>query len=192
MFGGVAAGLAKRTGFSVGLIRVVFIIATVLTTGYLAMGYVLAWLLIPAEDADSNIGTKALADKRGIGLAAGLASILVVALVIASALNAPWVDSLAVPIIACAAGLVLIWRNAPEEELEYFRGLADPAGMTEKAPRSRRVLRVIAAVVLLVIGLTLLLEGHDRHRAAQAAGGRHPAGRRNRAGIRAVVAPDRD
>ncbi len=162
MFGGVAAGLAKRTGFSVGLLRVVFIVATVLTSGYLAMGYVLAWLLIPAEDAKSNIGTKALADKRGIGLAAGLASILVVALIIASALNAPWVDSLAVPIIACAAGLVLIWRNAPEEELEYFRGLADPAGMTQKAPRSRRVLRVIAAVVLLVIGLTILLEGHDR------------------------------
>ena len=162
LFGGVAAGLAKRTGFSVGLIRVVFIIATVLTTGYLAMAYILAWLLIPAEDADGNIGTKALADKRGIGLAAGLASVLVLALVIASALNAPWVTSLAVPLIACAAGLVLIWRNAPAEELEYLHGLADPAGMTETAPRSRRVLRIIAAAVLLVIGLTLLLEGHDR------------------------------
>ncbi len=162
LFGGVAAGLAKRTGFSVGLIRVVFIIATVVTTGYLAMAYVLAWLLIPAEDAEGNIGTKALADKRGIGLAAGLASVLVLALIIASALNAPWVTSLAVPLIACAAGLVLIWRNAPEDELDYLRGLADPAGMTETAPRSRRVLRVIAAAVLLVIGLTLLLQGHDR------------------------------
>ena len=161
MFGGVAAGLAKKTGFSVGLIRVVFIIATVLTTGYLAMGYVLAWLLIPAEDADGNIGTKALADKRGIVLAGGLASILVVALIIASALNAPWVTSLAVPLIACAAGLVLIWRNAPAEELDYLRGLADPAGMTEKAPRSRRVFRIIAALMLLVAGLTLLLQGHD-------------------------------
>jgi signal transduction histidine kinase len=162
LFGGVAAGLAKRTGFSVGLIRVIFIIAIVLSTGYLAMAYVLAWLLIPAEDADGNIGTKALADKRGIVLAAGLASVLVVALVIASALNAPWVTSLAVPIIACAAGLVLIWRNAPEEELEYLRSLADPAGMTETAPRSRRVLRIVAAGVLLVIGLWLLLAGHDR------------------------------
>jgi signal transduction histidine kinase/phage shock protein PspC (stress-responsive transcriptional regulator) len=162
LFGGVAAGLAKRTGFSVGLIRVAFIIATVVTTGYLAMAYVLAWLLIPAEDAESNIGTKALADKRGIGLAAGLASVLVLALIIASALNAPWVTSLAVPLIASAAGLVLIWRNAPEDELEYLRGLADPAGMTETAPRSRRVLRVIVAAVVLVIGLTLLLQGHDR------------------------------
>ncbi len=162
LFGGVAAGLAKRTGISVGLIRVVFIIAIVLSTGYLAMAYILAWLLIPAEDADGNIGTKALADKRGIVLAAGLASVLVVALVIASALNAPWVTSLAVPIIACAAGLVLIWRNAPAEELEYLRSLADPAGMTETAPRSRRVLRIVAAGVLLVIGLWLLLEGHDR------------------------------
>jgi signal transduction histidine kinase len=162
MFGGVAAGLAKRTGFSAGLIRVVFIVATVLSTGYLAMAYVLAWLLIPAEDADSNIATKALRDKRGIGLAAVAASILVVALIIASALNAPWVDSLAVPLVVCAAGLVLIWRNASEGELEYLRGLADPAGLTETAPRSRRVFRIIGALVLLVAGLTLLLQGHDR------------------------------
>jgi signal transduction histidine kinase len=162
LFGGVAAGLAKRTGFSVGFIRVAFIIATLVTTGYLAMAYVLAWLLIPAEDADANIGTKALADRRGIGMAAGLASVLVLALLIASALNAPWVTSLAVPLVVCAAGLVLIWRNAPEEELEYLRGLLDPEGMTEKAPRSRRVLRIALAAVLLILGLTALLEGHER------------------------------
>ena len=134
LFGGVTAGIARRTGFSVGLIRAGIVVATLVTTGYLAMAYVLAWLLIPAEDADSNIGTKALADRRGIGLAAALASVLVVALIIASALNAPWVTSLAVPIIACAVGLVLIVRNAPEDELGPFRGLADPAGMTRTAP----------------------------------------------------------
>ncbi len=162
LFGGVAAGIARRTGFSVGLIRAGIVVATLVTTGYLAMAYVLAWLLIPAEDADSNIGTKALADRRGIGLAAALASVLVVALIIASALNAPWVTSLAVPIIACAVGLVLIVRNAPEDELEYLRGLADPAGMTRTAPRSRRVMRVILAAVLLAFGLWALLGGHER------------------------------
>jgi signal transduction histidine kinase len=159
----VAAGLAKRTGFSVGLIRVVFVVVTLVSTGYLAMAYVLAWLLIPAEDAETNIATKALADKRGIGLAAGLTSVLVLALIVASALNAPWVNALAVPIIVCAAGLVLIWRNAPEEELEYLRGLAEPVGLTERAPRSRRVLRIILAALLLVFGLTALLQGHERY-----------------------------
>ena len=162
LFGGVAAGLAKRTGFSVGLIRAVIVVAALSTSGYLAVPYVLAWLLIPAEGADSNIATKALADKRGIGLAAGLTSVLAVALVIASALNAPWVTSIAVPVIICAAGLVLITRNAPEAELAYLRSLADPAGLTSTAPRSRRLLRFGVGALLVTIGLYLLLSGHER------------------------------
>jgi signal transduction histidine kinase len=162
LLGGVAAGVAKRTGLSVGLIRVVIVAATLLTTGYLAMAYVLAWLFIPAEGADRNIASKAVTDRRGIGLAVGLTSVLVVALVIASALNAPWVTSLAVPLIVCANGLVLISRNAPDEELAYLRSLADPAGLTATAPRSRRVLRFGIGALLLILGVYALLQGHER------------------------------
>ena len=162
LFGGVAAGLAKRTGFPVGLIRVVIVAAALLSSGYLAMPYVLAWLFIPADGADRNIASKAFADKRGIGLAAGLTSVLVVALVIASSLNAPWVTSFAVPLMVCAAGLVLISRNASEEELAYLRSLADPAGLTPTAPRSRRVLRFGLGALLIIFGLYALLQGHER------------------------------
>jgi signal transduction histidine kinase len=162
LFGGVAAGLAKRTGFSVGLIRAVIVGAALLSTGWLAMAYVLAWLFIPAEGADRNIASKAVTDKRGIGLAVELTSVLAVALVIASALNAPWVTSLAVPLIVCADGLVLISRNAPENELAYLRSLADPAGMTATAPRSRRVLRFGIGALLLILGVYALLQGHER------------------------------
>jgi signal transduction histidine kinase len=162
LLGGVAAGLAKRTGLSVGLIRAIIVGAVLLSTGWLAMAYVLAWLFIPAEGADRTIASKAVTDKRGIGLAVGLTSMLAVALVIASALNAPWVTSLAVPIIVCADGLVLISRNAPEEELAYLRSLADPAGMTATAPRSRRVLRFGIGALLLILGVYALLQGHER------------------------------
>ena len=162
LFGGVAAGIASRTGLSVGVIRVVIVAAALGTTGYLAVPYILAWLLIPAEGAESNIAMKALTDKRGIGLAAGLTSMLAIALVIASALNAPWVTSLAVPLIVCAAGLVLISRNASAEELAYLRSLADPAGLTATAPRSRRVLRALIGAALIISGLVALLQGHER------------------------------
>jgi signal transduction histidine kinase len=162
LLGGVAAGVARRTGLSVGLIRAVIVVAALLSTGYLAMAYVLAWLFIPADGADRNIASKAVTDKRGIGLAVGLTSVLVVALVIASALNAPWVTSLAVPLIVCADGLVLISRNAPDEELAYLRSLADPAGLTSTAPRSRRVLRFGIGALLLILGVYALLQGHER------------------------------
>ena len=69
-----------------------------------AAAYVVAWLLVPAEGADGNIAGKALTDRRGIALAAGLASLLVVVLVIASALHASWLNTLAWPLVICVAG----------------------------------------------------------------------------------------
>ena len=127
------------------------------TSGFAVAAYVVAWLLIPAAGADASIGARALADKRGLGLAAGLTSLLVLGLIIASALNAPWVTSLAVPIIVSAAGLAIIWRNAPQSELDYLRGLTDPVAMTGAGTRSRRVLRMVLALVLLLLGLYALL-----------------------------------
>jgi signal transduction histidine kinase len=162
VFGGVAAGLAKRTGFAVGPIRFVILVAALSTSGYLAMPYVLAWLFIPAEGADTNIATKAHADRRGIGLAFGLATMLCVALAIASALHALWVSSFAVPLVVCAAGLVLISRNATDEELAYLRSLAGPAGLSASAPRSRRIMRLGLGALLIIFGLFALLEGHQR------------------------------
>ena len=95
------------------MVRAIIVVAALATTGFGAAAYVVAWLLIPAAGAESSIGTRALRDKRGHRPRRGLTSILVLGLIIASALNAPWVTSLAVPLIVCAVGLALIWRNAP-------------------------------------------------------------------------------
>jgi signal transduction histidine kinase len=159
LLGGVAAGLARRTGISVGVWRVVFVVATIVTTGYLAIAYILAWLLVPAEGADRNIGSKALTDKRGIGLALGLTSVLVLALFIASAVNAPYITSLAVPLLVCADGLLLISRNSPEDEMGYLRGLAEPAGLAPTSRPSRRVLRIAVACIKPLAGIILLVGG---------------------------------
>jgi signal transduction histidine kinase len=162
LLGGVATGIARRTGFDVSVVRAVIVIAALATSGFAAAVYVVAWLLIPAVGAKSSIGTRALADKRGLGLAAGVMSIVVLALVIASALNAAWITSLAVPLIVCAAGLALIWRNAPQAELDVLRGLADPVAMSGPASRSRRLLRMLLALGLLALGLVALLGGHTK------------------------------
>ncbi len=73
----MAAGLAARTGFDVGAVRFVFVVAA-LASGFGLAAYVLAWLLVPAAGATTNIAAKALTDRRGITLAAGLGSLLVV------------------------------------------------------------------------------------------------------------------
>jgi signal transduction histidine kinase/phage shock protein PspC (stress-responsive transcriptional regulator) len=154
--GGVAAGVAARTGFDVTVVRTVFVLAA-LGSGFGAAAYVLAWLLVPADGEDSNIASKALTDRRGIALVAGLGSLLVVVLLIASALGAAWLGYLAWPLVISAAGIILIWRNAPADEQALMRRLAEP--LPDLALDNRRpgtVLRLSVAGLLLAGGLILL------------------------------------
>jgi signal transduction histidine kinase len=161
VLGGVAAGIAARTGFDASLIRALLGVGAVITFGLVAAGYVVAWLLIPAEGTTTNLAARALRDRRGIGLALALTSAMLVGLLVASALNAPWVTRLAWPLIVCVDGIVIIARNAPEEERKYLRELADPVAQTSRARRSRRLVRIGLAVALLIGGLGALLSGHE-------------------------------
>jgi signal transduction histidine kinase len=164
MAGGVAAGIASRTGFDVTAIRLALVVITLLTYGYGLAGYLVLWLVVPAAGAQASIGSKALTDKKGIAQAAALASLLVVGLIIASALNAPWITSLAGPLIICPAAVVLIWRNAPADEEEVLRRLAGPLLGLGDGTRSRHpVLRLLIAAALFAGGLAFLLSGHERY-----------------------------
>lgn len=162
----MAAGLAARTGVDVMIVRLVFVLATLVSVG--AAAYVLAWLFIPMAGEDRTIASKALTDRRGIALAAALGSLLIVMLVLASVLGASWIGNLAWPLVIGVAGLALIWRNAPAEEQETMRRLAEPLlgaggaklGLTGKGKRSATVVRASLAGVLLISGLALLLRGH--------------------------------
>lgn len=51
MVAGVCAGIANRYGYDVGLVRLIAVLLTVLTSGMGLLIYVAAWVLIPAADA---------------------------------------------------------------------------------------------------------------------------------------------
>jgi signal transduction histidine kinase/phage shock protein PspC (stress-responsive transcriptional regulator) len=157
---GVAAGLASRLGLDVTLVRTAFVVATVFG-GFGAAAYVLSWLLIPESGSSGNIATRALADRRGIALAAGLGSLLAILLILGSALGATWLGTVAWPLVVSVAGLVLIWRNAPAGEQALLRRLTDPLlGLAGGGSRTRIALRVAVATVLFFSGLSALLTGH--------------------------------
>jgi signal transduction histidine kinase len=161
--GGIAAGIATKTGFDVSAVRLALIVATLVTGGLVAAGYVLCWLVVPATGAESSIGSRALSDKSGVAQAAGLASLIGIGLIIASIVQAVWLTSLAFPIIVCAAGLLLIWRNAPDDEQVALRRLAGPLLGIGSGVRARHpVRRLLIAAVLLIVGLYALLHGHAR------------------------------
>jgi signal transduction histidine kinase len=143
-------------------IRIVLVVATVLSWGLVALVYLLAWLLIPAAGAETNIASKAITDRRGIALAVGLLSLLIVVLPLASVLHAGWLGSLAWPVLIGTAALVLIWRNAPDDERAAMRRLAEPLlGLTTGTRRYGLLIRIVIAVVLAAGGLTALKSAHE-------------------------------
>ena len=160
---GLAAGIAARTGIDVTLVRLAFVVAALLG-GFGVAAYVAGWLLLPAEGADGSIASRALNDRRGLALAAGLGSLLIIMLIIASLLGARWLSSVAWALVISVVGLTLIWRNTPPDEHAVLRRLADPVlGLAGAGRRRRPLLRIVAAVLLLIIGLAGLLSGRSAH-----------------------------
>lgn len=51
MLGGVCAGIAARYGYDVNLVRLIWVVATVLTSGAGILVYLVAWVLLPSAGA---------------------------------------------------------------------------------------------------------------------------------------------
>ena len=157
--GGVAAGVAAWKGFNVTTVRIVFVLIAMVSTGWFVPVYVAGWLLIPAADEDGSIATRARSDSRGIRLAIGLSSLVILLLLTAGALNGGWLVGWAWPQVFSVAGLVLIWRNAPQEEQAMLRRLVEPF---ETAAGSAKwtAFRLVLAGALLLGGVGWLFSAH--------------------------------
>ena len=160
--GGVAAGVAAWRGFSVTTVRIVFVLIALVSTGWFVPVYVAGWLLIPAADTETSIGSKAKSDGGGIRLAVGMASLVILVLLAASALNGGWFVGWVWPQMFSLAGLVLIWRNAPQEEQATLRRLVEPletaAGSSTRGKWS--AVRLVLAGALLIGGVGWLFSAH--------------------------------
>src|SRR5256885_1955051 len=64
MLAGVAGGVARTYGFDVGLVRIAFVVATVVTAGAAAVAYVVAWLVLPEAEAGEPVVASALRHAR--------------------------------------------------------------------------------------------------------------------------------
>jgi len=173
--GGVAGGIAAWRGFSPTTVRIVLAVAAFVSQGWAVPFYLFGWLLIPARGEDTTIVSKARHDSRGIALAVALASLLAVFLFLAGAFNDGDIGVYGWPQVFSVAFLVLIWRNAPDEERASLRRLVQPleslSGAGESSRRGTR-LRFIGAAVLVATGLgTTLLTLHGGTRLLAPLGG---------------------
>jgi signal transduction histidine kinase len=170
--GGVAAGLAGRFGLDVTLVRLILILLTLATGGYVAVAYVVGWLLIPEAGTEGTIAARARSDRRGIALAVAVLSLMIIAVPVISVTGNGRFSSLAPSLLLCLAGLVLIWRNATVSERSTMRDLVEPlAGFTGGRGRTRVILRALIAFVLLLGGVAALASAHRSIQALQQLGG---------------------
>ncbi len=107
---GVAAGIARRTGSPVGIVRLGFIVST-LFAGLGALVYLAAWALIPDEAAPESAAQRWLAHlavpgRRISSVLIGLGALLVVAA------TAPVA---AVAAVAVLVGAALLGDRPPEQ-----------------------------------------------------------------------------
>ena len=84
--------------------RIVLVVAAVLSGGFVAAAYVVAWMLIPMAGTEHGLAGKALADRRGLALVAGFWSVLIVVRILASVFKAGWLGSLVFPLAIVGGG----------------------------------------------------------------------------------------
>jgi phage shock protein PspC (stress-responsive transcriptional regulator) len=157
MIAGIAGAIAMRYGKDPTVIRVVLVLLG-LVSGFGVAVYVVAWLLLPQEGSTETIGTRALSDRQGITLAISLIPAFVLILLLGLALHASFVSSWGLPLLLGAAGLVLVYRNAEEDERAWLDNSVRALLQLGPEHQSRRAFlaRVGAGVVAFVLGVVVI------------------------------------
>ena len=165
--------MARRIGIDPIIIRGALIVfALVAATGVAV--YAVAWLVIPRDDGTPNILSKAIKDRKGLTGALAFVPALVVVLLLANALRAGWLSSIAWPIFIAAVSLLLIWRNAPDDELALVRHVAGPILGLDFEGRPSKVsviVRDLAGVGCVLGGVVLLVDSNPHQSVLRPLGG---------------------
>jgi signal transduction histidine kinase len=167
--GGVAAGIARRFGIDVSLVRLAFVVAC--AAGGFGLGaYLLAWILIPAG-ASGSTRSRLPTGRAAVEVALGTGLLLLAALLTFRELGIWFSDAIVWPLVLIASGGALLWRQSlggPAEPGagEPPAGRAPPhaalAGDARPAEATRAALaaesrRAAAAISRTGIGIALVI-----------------------------------
>ncbi|HEY7455363.1 MAG TPA: PspC domain-containing protein [Thermoleophilaceae bacterium] len=108
--GGVAAGIARRFGIDVSLVRLAFVVATAAGGAGLA-AYALGWLLIPSGDS-APARVRIRTGRAAVEVALGTGLLLLAVLLTFRALGIWFSDAVVWPLVLIASGGALIWRQS--------------------------------------------------------------------------------
>jgi signal transduction histidine kinase len=169
---GICGGVSDATGIDVTIVRI-GIALLALGSGFGVLVYAAGWLILPLQGETSNIFSRSIKDRRGIRLVVAIIPALLVAQVVASALNIGYIGSFVWPTFLALGAAVLVWRNASEQERAWIDDDLIPTLRSGAGQGTRRplLLRIGAGVLLGVGGLVVLVMGHTTKAALRPIGG---------------------
>src|SRR5919109_163123 len=109
--GGVCAGIARRYGVDIWLVRLAFVIATPAAGLGVAL-YALGWLVIPAGDAPGGVRRRIPTGRAAVEVALGTGLLLLSVLLTFRALGLWFSDAVVWPLVLIASGAALLWRGS--------------------------------------------------------------------------------
>ena len=135
--GGVCAGIARRYGVDVWLVRLAFVVAAAAGGVGFAL-YALGWLVIPAGDVRPGVRRGLPTGRAAVEVALGTGLLLLSVLLTFRALGLWFSDAIVWPLVLVASGAALIWRGSLGDS--RVRGPpAETATATPAAPAAHTV-----------------------------------------------------
>jgi len=160
MVAGVCVGLGRRLQVDPLLVRIAFV-ATTLASGIGLVLYVLAWILMPAEEAGDGtlLATVQAHGRRGtVEVALGSGLLLLAVLLAFRALGLPFSDALVWPLTLVAAGGALIWHRSNVGSAPAVGAGPRPADRPQPGPAEAASGESRPAVISRIgIGVTLVI-----------------------------------
>jgi signal transduction histidine kinase/phage shock protein PspC (stress-responsive transcriptional regulator) len=163
VLGGVCAGFARWLGIDPIITRVGMVVITIGSSGGAAIGYLIAWALMPPDSGESSRRRDRRGRKGGWRIAGGVALLVVSLLLVFRELNLWWSDAVIWPLALAAFGVALLWtltRQQAEQEEESEDEVEPRTELRLEAPaepgeRAKRF-SAIGFGIALVIGAALL------------------------------------
>lgn len=141
MLGGVAAGLANHLAVDVVLVRITFVVGSLLTQGLGVLAYVLCWVFIPKAEPGTAapVRDEATSDGRGPAFWVGIAFLTAGVLWLLGAMpwlrlfGLGWIDGgVLVPVLLIGLGVAL-WRTSTDP-VQQRATTSTPTTATTTAP----------------------------------------------------------
>ena len=153
---GVAAGIARRFGVDVSLVRIAFVVATA-AGGVGVAAYLLGWLVVPAGDSrPARVGIRT--GRAAVEVAAGTAFLLLAVLLTFRALGIWFSDAIVWPLVLIAGGGALIWRQSmTPRERPAAEATTPPVERTARQVAAGEAKRAVAAVSRTGLGIALVI-----------------------------------